>query len=1188
MRKKTMKTMDGNTAAAYVAYAFTDVAAIYPITPSSNMAEAVDEWAAYGKKNIFGQEVLVSEMQSEGGASGAVHGSLQGGALTTTFTASQGLLLMIPNMYKMSGELLPAVFHVSARAVATHALSIFGDHSDVMSTRQTGFAMIASASVQEVMDLAGIAHLSAIKSRIPFLHFFDGFRTSHEIQKIELIDYEDFSNLLDWDSVDEFRKRSLNPERPVTRGTAQNPDIFFQARESSNIYYDRLPKIVLDYMNKVSELTGREYKPFDYYGAKDAKYVVVAMGSVLETITETVDYLIDKGEKVGVLKVRLYRPFVPEFMFDVLPDSVEVIGVLDRTKEPGSAGEPLYHDIRSAFYNKDKSPLIVGGRYGLGSKDTDPSQIKRLFDELKKVDPKNNFTIGIIDDVTNLSLNVDEFIVTEPEGTVRCKFWGLGSDGTVGANKSAIKIIGDKTDLYAQGYFSYDSKKSGGVTISHLRFGKTPIHSTYLIEQADYIACHNPSYVTQYDLIEGLREGGTFVLNCKWNIDELEENLPDKLKSYIANNNIKFYTINATEIADKIGLGNRINMVMQSAFFSLSKVIPVEDAIKYLKEAIQKTYGKKGEKIVKMNWEAVDEGSNIKQVEVPLHWKNEIDENSNKPCFLTQYEDSPKFIKDILAPMNAQKGDDLPVSIFLDNPDGTFENGSSAYEKRGIAVNVPEWQHENCIQCNQCSFVCPHAAIRPFLLTQEERDNAPKDLRTVKAIGRGMDEYGYKIQVSVLDCTGCGNCADVCPAKNKALVMKPLDSQTDSEVDNWNYISKLTIKDDVMPTSSFKGSQFALPMFEFSGACAGCGETPYIKLVTQLFGDRMLIANATGCSSIWGGSAPTTPYCKNSEGKGPAWANSLFEDNAEYGYGMAIGVKAIRNKMKNKAEELIKKDVSQEIKEAFESWLVAGDSPKEAKSATLKILKVLDTQDRAGQASEILSYFEKHKDYLIPKSVWIVGGDGWAYDIGYGGLDHVIASGENVNILVFDTEVYSNTGGQASKATPVGAVAKFAASGRKIKKKDLGMIATTYGYVYAAQVSMGANKTQLMRVLQEAESYDGPSIIICYSPCISHGIKTGMGTTQNRMKLAVDSGYWHLWKYDPRRKDDGKNPFVLESKPPTMPFKDFLMGETRYTTLMQEFPEEAERLFKVAEQAARERYESYERMANMEFGSEQN
>ncbi len=1176
MKKKIMKTMDGNTAAAYVAYAFTDVAAIYPITPSSNMAEAVDEWSAYGKKNIFGQQVLVSEMQSEGGASGAVHGSLQGGALTTTFTASQGLLLMIPNMYKMSGELLPAVFHVSARAVATHALSIFGDHSDVMATRQTGFAMIAAGSVQEVMDLAGVAHLSAIKSRVPFLHFFDGFRTSHEIQKIELIDYEDFSNMLDWQSVDAFRQRSLNPERPVTRGTAQNPDIFFQARESANVYYDRLPEIVSDYMKQISELTGREYKPFDYYGAEDAKYVIVAMGSVIETISETVDYLLERGEKVGVIKVRLYRPFVPKLMFDVLPKTVEAIGVLDRTKEPGSNGEPLYHDVRSAFYNTENAPIVIGGRYGLGSKDTTPSQIKRLFDELKKSNPKNNFTIGINDDVTNLSLNFEKTIISEPKGTVRCKFWGLGSDGTVGANKNAIKIIGDNTDLYAQGYFAYDSKKSGGVTISHLRFGKKPIRSTYLIEEADYIACHNASYVNQYDLLTGLKHGGTFVLNCKWNDDELDEYLPAQMKAYIANNDIKFYTIDATSIAEKIGLGSRINMIMQSAFFKLADVIPVDQALEYLKEAIQKTYGKKGEKIVKMNWEAVDEGANITAVHIPDDWNNALDSQQNSKI---NNDDKPNYIKNILMPMNAQKGDLLPVSTFIEHPDGTFENGSAAYEKRGIAVNVPEWQAENCIQCNQCSFVCPHSVIRPFLLNEEEKNNAPEHFHTVKAIGRGMEDYDYKIQVSVLDCTGCGNCADVCPAKKKALLMKPLDSQTVNEVKNWEYANNLPIRDNLMPTSSFKGSQFAKPLFEFSGACAGCGETPYIKLVTQLYGDRMLVANATGCSSIWGGSAPTTPYCKNSEGKGPAWANSLFEDNAEYGYGMAIGIKAIRARMKEQAKRLVDMNVPKDVKSAFVAWLDAGEDVKLSKSATLDILKILEEVQLDGEAAKLMGYFKVHKDYLIPKSVWIVGGDGWAYDIGYGGLDHVIASGENVNILVFDTEVYSNTGGQASKATPAGAVAKFAASGMKIKKKDLGLIATTYGYAYVAQVSMGANKTQLMKVLQEAESFNGPSLIICYSPCISHGIKTGMGTTQNRMKLAVDSGYWHLWKFDPRRKEAGKNPFVLESKAPTMPFRDFLMGETRYTTLLQEFPEEAKRLFAEAEEDAKERYESYLKMA---------
>ncbi len=1175
MSNKVMKTMDGNTAAAYVSYAFTDVAAIYPITPSSNMAEFVDEWAAYGKKNVFGQPVVVSELQSEGGASGAVHGSLQGGALTTTFTASQGLLLMIPNMYKIAGELLPGVFHVSARAVASHALSIFGDHSDVMAARSTGFAMLSSGSVQEVMDLGGIAHLAAIKTKVPFLHFFDGFRTSHEIQKIETIDYDDFAKMLDWDAVNAFRNNSINPERPVTRGTAQNPDIFFQAREACNTYYDNVPAVVADYMEEISKLTGREYKPFNYYGAPDADRVIVAMGSVVDTVEETIDYLTAQGEKVGLIKVRLYRPFAPKYFFDVLPSTVKKIAVLDRTKEPGSLGEPLFLDIRSAFYEKDEQPLIIGGRYGLGSKDTTPSQIKRVYDELAKEAPAKIFTIGINDDVTHLSLDVEETIVTEPAGTVRCKFWGLGSDGTVGANKNAIKIIGDKTDMYAQGYFSYDSKKSGGVTVSHLRFGKQPIRSTYLIDEADYVACHNQSYVTQYDVLSGLKKGGTFVLNCKWNAEELDAHLPGEMKKFIADNDIKFYTINATDIAAEIGLGNRINMVMQSAFFKLADVMPVEKALGYLKEAIEKTYGKKGQKIVELNWKAVDAGAAIEAVEVPASW-------ASAEATVKEEAELPAFIANRLKPMNAQKGDAIPVSEFVELADGTFENGSAAYEKRGIAVNVPHWLSDNCIQCNQCSFVCPHAAIRPFLLSEDEVANAPESFPTLKAMGKGLDNLQYKIQVSPLDCTGCGNCADICPSKNKALEMKPLDSQTATEVDNWNYVIDLPVKDDKMAISSVKGSQFAQPLFEFSGACAGCGETPYMKLVTQLYGDRMMVANATGCSSIWGGSAPTTPYCKNADGKGPAWANSLFEDNAEYGLGMQLAVKTIRKQLADKAAELLELSIDDAAKAPFKAWLEGMDDADASKAATVDVLKALEAGAPAG-AEDAFKFFENNKDYLIKKSVWIVGGDGWAYDIGYGGLDHVLASGENVNVLVFDTEVYSNTGGQASKATPSGAVAKFAASGMKIKKKDLGMIATTYGYVYVAQTAMGSNKNQLMKALQEAESYNGPSLVICYAPCIAHGIKTGMGTTQNRMKEAVDAGYWHLWKYNPLLKEEGKNPFVLESKEPSASFRDFLMGEGRYTTLVNEFPEEAERLFANAEQEAKERYEGYVRMANMEY-----
>jgi pyruvate-ferredoxin/flavodoxin oxidoreductase len=1179
MGKKVMKTMDGNTAAAYVSYAFTDVAAIYPITPSSNMAESVDEWASSGKKNIFGRPVAVSELQSEAGAAGAVHGSLQAGALTTTFTASQGLLLMIPNMYKIAGELLPGVFHVSARAIAGHALSIFGDHSDVMAAKQTGFAFLASGSVQEVMDLAGVAHLSAIKGRVPFVHFFDGFRTSHEVQKIETIDYAEFDRLVDHEAINAFRNGALSPEHPVTRGTAQNPDIFFQAREASNKYYLALPEIVVNYMNEINKITGRDYKPFNYYGAPDAENIIIAMGSATEAIEETIDYLAKQGEKVGLIKVRLYRPWASKYFFDVLPATVKKIAVLDRCKEPGADGEPLYKDVRAMFYGKENAPIIVGGRYGLGSKDTTPTHVKRVYDELKKATPANDFTLGIVDDVTNLSLNIEEQIVAETEGTIRCKFWGLGSDGTVGANKSAIKIIGDKTDLYAQGYFSYDSKKSGGITVSHLRFGKNVIRSTYLIDEADYVACHNQSYVHQYDLLKGLKKGGTFVLNCKWNSEELNALLPAAMKRYMAKNAIKFYTIDGTGIAEEIGLGNRINMIMQSAFFKLAEVIDLDEAVKYLKEAIEKSYGNKGAKIVDLNNKAVDLGiERILKVEIPADWANAADSTG------VEAKGEPSFITNILRPINAQKGDDLPVSTFNGYEDGTFEHGTAAFEKRGIAVNVPEWQIDNCIQCNQCSYVCPHAVIRPFLLTEEEMKNAPASFNTKAAIGKGLEGLQYKIQVSPLDCTGCGNCAEVCPAKQKALIMKPLDTQVEVQGTNWNFVSELPVKSDKMPLNTVKGSQFAQPLFEFSGACAGCGETPYIKAVTQLYGDRMMIANATGCSSIWGGSAPSTPYTKNAEGKGPAWANSLFEDNAEYGYGMNLGVKAIRAAMVDKFEALVAMNVDPAVTATFTEWLETRDDAEGSKAASAKVLEVLANNNVTDTAAkEILTYAFNQKDYLVKRSVWILGGDGWAYDIGFGGLDHVIASGENVNILVFDTEVYSNTGGQASKATPVGAIAKFASSGMKVKKKDLGMIATTYGYVYVAQVAMGANQNQFLKVIQEAESYDGPSLIIAYAPCINHGIRTGMGTTQRRTKEAVESGYWHLWRFDPRVKAEGKNPFFLDSKEPTASFREFLLGETRYTTLQKQFPEAAEELFSLAEEQSKDRYNGYVRMTKMEF-----
>ena len=1172
---KVMKTMDGNTAAAHVAYAFTDVAAIFPITPSSPMAELVDEWAAHGRKNIFGQTVTVTEMQSEGGASGAVHGSLSAGALTTTFTASQGLLLMIPNMYKIAGELLPGVFHVSARALASHALSIFGDHQDVMAVRQTGFALLASASVQEVMDLAGVAHLSAIKGKVPFVHFFDGFRTSHEIQKIEVMDYDDLAKLVDYDALNEFRNRSLNPEHPYTKGTAQNPDIYFQSVEASNPYYENIVGIVEEYMNEINKITGRNYKLFNYYGDPEAERIIVAMGSVTETIEETVDYLRKQGEKVGVITVHLYRPFSAKHFFDVMPKTVKKIAVLDRTKEKGSVGEPLYLDVKNIFYDKEVRPVIVGGRYGLGSKDTTPSQIKAVFDNLKNDNPKDRFTIGITDDVTYTSLDVNEKINTTPEGTIRCKFWGFGSDGTVGANKSAIKIIGDNTDMYAQGYFEYDSKKSGGVTISHLRFGHTPIKSTYLIDEADFMSCSKQSYVHQYNLLDGLKDGGTFLLNTTWTVDELDKNLPASMKRYLAEHNINFYIINATKIAQEIGLGGRTNMIMQSAFFKLSNVIPVEDAVRYLKESIDKTYGKKGEEVVKMNYLAVDRGIDaLVKVEIPEAWKNAVDEK------VAEEKEVPDFIKNVVVPMNKQEGNKLPVSTFVGREDGSFPHGTSAYEKRGIAVNVPEWQLDNCIQCNQCSYVCPHAAIRPFLLNEEEKKNAPEAFATKKAVGKGLEGLEFRIQVSPLDCTGCGSCANVCPAKQKALVMKPFEEQYEVQSVNWDYaIEKVEPKEELIADNTIKGSQFKQPLLQFSGACAGCGETPYAKLVTQLFGDRMIIANATGCSSIWGASAPSTPYCANKEGKGPAWANSLFEDNAEYGYGMAVAVKKMRNKLEDLMKEFIELNIDAEINEAFSKWLAGKDDAKASKAATVAVISVLDKEVANERGMEILKAVKDLKDYLIKKSVWIFGGDGWAYDIGFGGLDHVLASGENVNVLVFDTEVYSNTGGQSSKATPTAAVAKFAASGKRVRKKDLGMIAASYGYVYVAQVAMGANMNQLIKALQEAESYDGPSLIIAYAPCINHGIRGGMGTSIAQEKKAVETGYWHLYRFDPRRKEEGKNPFILDSKEPTKPFMDFLNSEVRYTSLKVTFPEIADELFKAAEQDAKERYEKYKKMA---------
>ena len=1167
-----MKTMDGNTAAAYISYAFTDVAAIYPITPSSPMAEVVDEWAAQGKKNIFGQTVKLMEMQSEAGASGAVHGSLQSGALTTTYTASQGLLLMIPNMYKMAGELLPAVFHVSARALATSSLSIFGDHQDVMATRQTGFALLAEGSVQEVMDLAGVAHLSAIKGRVPFLNFFDGFRTSHEIQKIEVMDYANLEKLLDKDAVDAFRKRGLNPDNPVIRGTAQNPDIYFQTREAVNTYYNALPEIVEDYMGEISKLTGREYHLFNYYGAEDAEDIIIIMGSASETVRTVVEKLNAEGKKVGVLVVHLYRPFSIEHFMGAIPQSVKRIAVLDRTKEPGAFGEPLYLDVRAAFYASDRKPMIIGGRYGLGSKDLLPGDIVAVFDNLASAEPKNNFTISITDDVTNTSLPCVAGVDVTPAGTKGCKFWGLGSDGTVGANKSAIKIIGDHTDMYAQGYFSYDSKKSGGVTVSHLRFGHTPIMAPYLIDAADFVAVHNQSYVHKYDVTAGLKKGGTFLLNCNWSAEELDAQLPGQLKRYIAKNDIKFYIIDAVKIAQEIGLGGRINMIMQSAFFKLADIIPLADAVKYLKDAVEHSYGKKGQNIVDMNNAAIDKGIDaIVAVDVPASWAEAGDTAAEAAT-------GNEFVDKLLVPMNKLEGDKLPVSAFADYADGTFPSGTAAYEKRGIAIDVPEWQMDTCIQCNQCAFVCPHAAIRPVLMTEEEAAKAPATLPSKPAIGaKGLM---FSMSISPLDCTGCGNCAQVCPApKGKALVMKPLDTQLD-KVAAWEYSQKeVAPKANPLNKKTMKGIQFEQPLLEFSGACAGCGETPYAKLVTQLVGDRMMIANATGCTSIWGASAPSMPYTKNCKGHGPSWANSLFEDNAEYGLGMFLGVKQSRERVEDMVKAMLEGELPEDLKAALTDWLEhVNDSEgtrERAETLTAVLEKYKDNCDKCAALYD-------EKQFFVKRSHWIFGGDGWAYDIGYGGLDHVLASGENVNVMVFDTEVYSNTGGQSSKSTPTAAIAKFAASGKKTKKKDLGMMAMSYGYVYVAQVAMGADKNQTLKAIAEAEAYDGPSLIIAYAPCINHGLKVGMGCSQLEEKRAVDCGYWATYRFNPELKEQGKNPFILDSKEPTANFRDFLMGEVRFSSLQKMFPDTAEALFEKTEKDAMTRLDGYKKLAGKE------
>ena len=1175
MAEKKFITCDGNYAAAHVAYMFSEVAAIYPITPSSTMAELVDEWAAQGRKNIFGETVKVVEMQSEAGAAGAVHGSLQSGALTSTFTASQGLLLMIPNMYKISGELLPGVFHVSARALAAQSLSIFGDHQDVMATRQTGFAMLATSSVQEVMDLAGVAHLVALKTRVPFLHFFDGFRTSHEIQKIELIDEVSLTSLLDRDALKAFRARALNPEHPVTRGTAQNPDIYFQTREAANKFYNAVPDMVADTMREISKITGREYKPFVYYGDPEAEEILIAMGSVTETIKETIDYLRKQGRKVGLVTVHLYRPFSEKYFFDVLPKSVKRVCVLDRTKEPGAEGEPLYLDVKSMFYGKSIQPMIIGGRYGLSSKDTTPAQILAVFENLAAEAPKEHFTVGITDDVTNLSLPVGEEISLAKPGTFEALFFGLGADGTVGANKNSIKIIGGSTNKYCQAYFSYDSKKSGGYTSSHLRFGDLPITSPYLVTTPDFVACHVPSYVDKYDVLKGLKPGGSFLLNSVHDVETTCATLPDHMKAYLAKNHINFYIINATKIAAELGLGSRTNTIMQSAFFKIANVIPLEKAVEEMKHAILKSYGKKGEDIVNMNYAAVDAGGNaVEKVEVPAEWA-QVEDRGFEHASNASY---PEFVRKIVEPINGLKGDQLPVSAFNGREDGTWDNGTAAYEKRGIAVNVPEWQIANCIQCNQCSYVCPHAAIRPFLATEEEAAASGMDWK--QGLGE-TKEYKFRVQISPLDCTGCGNCVDVCPAKQKALVMRPLEEQLPQQK-NWDYAtSKIGYKQVVDKTKSVKNLQFAQPLFEFSGACAGCGETPYIKAITQLFGDKMMVANATGCTSIYSGSAPSTPYCTNEKGQGPAWANSLFEDNAEFGLGMHIGIEKLRDRIQALMEAAIASctKCSEELKGVMKEWIANRGSSARSAEVTARLVPLMEACG-CDYCRQIL----EHKDWLVKKSQWIIGGDGWGYDIGYGGVDHVLASGQDVNILVIDTEVYSNTGGQSSKATPVGAVAKFASSGKRIRKKDLGAMAMTYGYVYVAQVSIGASQQQLFNVLKEAEAYPGPSLIIAYAPCINHGIKGGMARTQTVGKEAVACGYWHLWHYNPELEEQGKNPFVLDSKEPDWTkFREFLMKEVRYTSLQKSFPTEADELFAAAEENAKWRYNGYVRRSKMEY-----
>lgn len=1165
-------TIDGNTAAAHVAYAFSDVAAIYPITPSSPMAEVADEWGAQGRKNLFGQKVRIAEMQSEGGAAGAVHGSLAAGALTTTFTASQGLLLMIPNMYKISGEMLPGVFHVTARALAAHSLSIFGDHSDVMGARQTGFAMLASASVQEVMDLALVTHLSAIKASLPFVHFFDGFRTSHEIQKIEQIEYEDMAKLLDYDAVKRFRERALNPEHPHQSGTAQNPDIYFQGREAANIHYAKVPEIVEYYMEKVGDLTGRRYHLFDYVGAPDAERVLVIMGSGADVAEEAINYLNAKGEKLGLIKVRLYRPFAADKFLAAIPATCKKIAVLDRTKEPGSLGEPLYLDIVDAIAEAGLDIKCCGGRYGLGSKEFTPTMVKQVYDNLKLDEPKNHFTVGIIDDVMNTSLPEGDFVNAAPEGTICCKFFGLGSDGTVGANKNSIKIIGDHTNMFAQGYFAYDSKKSGGLTISHLRFGKTPIQSPYLIDSADFVACHNASYVTRYDVLEGIKDGGVFLLNSPWTVEDMERELPASMKQTIAKKHIRFYNMDAVKLAREVGMGNRINTIMQSAFFKLAEIIPADEAIDYMKAAAKKSYAKKGEDVVQKNYAAIDIGvTGITEINYPEAWAT-----ATSGATAMHVSDDPYFV-DFIKPILAQQGDKLPVSKLA--ADGYVPTGTTKYEKRGIAVEVPMWIPENCIQCNQCALVCPHASIRPFVMTEETE--APETFVAKKANGVG-DGKLFRIQVSPYDCTGCGSCVNVCPAKTKALKMAPLAEVEKVENDNWNFAMDLPTLDLPVNKATVKGSQYLQPMFEFSGACAGCGETPYVKLVTQLFGDRMIVANATGCSSIYGGSAPTCPYTVNKQGHGPAWANSLFEDNAEFGFGMNLATTHRRERLADLIRQLAE-GCGDEVKAICNAWLENRDDAEGSRKAAPAVVKMAEECMNCGcECDEICKEIYDLRDLLVKKSQWIFGGDGWAYDIGYGGLDHVLAMDEDVNVLVMDTEVYSNTGGQSSKATPTGSVAKFAAAGKRTKKKDLGMMAMSYGYVYVAKVCMGANPAQLLKAMVEAEAYKGPSLIIAYAPCINHGIKAGMSKVQDEAKRAVEAGYWPLYRYNPDLAAQGKNPFTLDSKPATGDYKEFILGENRYAALKQQFPEEAATLFARAEQEAKDKYDYYKKLNDME------